>query len=89
MTDYRLRFNTEAECAEVLAAAKISAPNDKYITDVIGPILAEVDEDNVIVVPGDSRWHINLRCLVELTPSQYTELEPFIVTPTNPVRNWA
>ena len=89
MTDYRLRFSTEAECAEVFAAAQISAPNSKYFTDIIGQVLPEMDENGVVTKPGDNRWHVNLRCLVELTASQYTELEPFIVTPTNPVRNWA
>ena len=89
MTDYRLRFNTAEECEGVLTDAGIHAPNKDYLLDVIGPILAEVDDDGIIIVPGDSRWHVNLRCLKELTSAQYSEIEPFIVTPTNPVRNWA
>ena len=89
MTDYRLRFATSQECTDVLADAGISAPNGKYLVDVIGEILAEVDDDGIIIVPGDNRWHVNLRCLVELTADQFAEIEPFIVHPTNPVRNWA
>jgi hypothetical protein len=89
MTDYRLRFNTEIECGTSLSDAGISAPNADYLIDVIGQIFAEVDDDGIIIVPGDNRWHVNLRCLKELTTRQYDEIEPFIVYPTNPVRSWA
>jgi hypothetical protein len=54
--------------------------------DRIGPILAQVDEDGVIVRPGDNRYHANLRATVQLTAAQVAELPVFSPAPTVPYR---
>jgi hypothetical protein len=54
--------------------------------DRIGPIPAQVDEDGVIVRPGDNRYHVNLRATVQLTAAQVAELPVFSPAPTVPYR---
>jgi hypothetical protein len=54
--------------------------------DRIGPIPAQVDEDGVIVRPGDNRYHANLRATVQLTAAQVAELPVFSPAPTVPYR---
>ncbi len=96
--DYLLRSNTESDMDDALIAAGVA----QEITDVdgeitvqpvagitldrIGPILAQVDEDGVIVRPGDNRYHANLRATVQLTAAQVAELPVFSPAPTVPYR---
>ena len=54
--------------------------------DRIGPIPAQVDEDGVIVRPGDNRYHANIRATIELTEAQVEALPTFTPTPGVPYR---
>jgi hypothetical protein len=54
--------------------------------DRIGPIPAQVDEEGVILRPGDNRYHANLRVSFELTKAQEDELPTFTPTPGVPYR---
>jgi hypothetical protein len=98
MTDYLLRSTTESDMDDALIAAGVA----QEVTDVdgevsvvatagitldrIGPIPAQVDEDGVIVRPGDNRYHVNLRATVQLTAAQVAELPVFSPAPTVPYR---
>jgi hypothetical protein len=54
--------------------------------DRIGPIPARVDEENVIITPGDNRYHANLRVSFELTQDQIDALPTFGPAPAIPYR---
>jgi len=54
--------------------------------DRIGPIPAQVDEEGVIVRPGDNRYHANIRATIELTEAQVDALPTFTPTPGVPYR---
>jgi len=54
--------------------------------DRIGPIPAQVDEEGVIVRPGDNRYHANIRATIELTKEQEDLLPTFAPLPGIPYR---
>jgi hypothetical protein len=98
MSDYLLRSNTESDLDDALIAAGVAQevtdedgevlvlPVDGITIDRIGPIPAQVDEENIIVRPGDNRYHANLRATVELTDAQIDLLPTFDPAPTIPYR---
>ena len=101
MTDFMLRTDTEAQMDDALEAAGLLVETDVgggeimlvptagVTLDRIGPIPAQVDEENVILRPGDPRYHANLRMTVELTPAQELLLPTFTPTPGVPYRVFA
>jgi hypothetical protein len=96
--DYLLRSNTESDLDDALIAAGVAQevidedgevtvrPVEGITLDRIGPIPAQVDEENVIIRPGDNRYHANLRATVELTEAQIDLLPTFDPAPTIPYR---
>jgi hypothetical protein len=54
--------------------------------DRIGPIPAQVDEEGIIVRPGDNRYHANIRATIELTEEQVEALPTFTPEPSVPYR---
>jgi hypothetical protein len=57
--------------------------------DHIGAIPPTVNIDGVQTSPGDTRWHTNIRAMIELTPEQVTALPTFTPEPTIPYRVFA
>ena len=57
--------------------------------DHIGAIPPTVDIDGNILSPGDTRWHTNIRAMIELTEEQITALPTFTPEPTIPYRVFA
>jgi hypothetical protein len=98
MTDYLLRADNESDMDDALLAAGVAQEvadlgGELFVVaiegitlDRIGPIPAQVDEDGVIVRPGDNRYHVNLRATVQLTAAQVAELPLFSPAPTVPYR---
>jgi hypothetical protein len=98
MTDYFLRADNESNMDDALLAAGVAqevadldgevfvVATEGITLDRIGPIPAQVDEDGVIVRPGDNRYHVNLRATVQLTAAQVAELPVFTPAPTVPYR---
>jgi len=98
MTDYLLRADNESEMDDALLAAGVAhevadLDGEVFVVatagitlDRIGPIPAQVDEDGVVVRPGDNRYHVNLRATVQLTAAQVAELPVFTPAPTVPYR---
>ena len=98
MSDYLLRSNTESDLDDALIAANVAKevtdddgevlvlPVNGITIDRIGPIPAQVDEENVITRPGDSRFHANLRTVIELTQDQINLLPTFDPVPSIPYR---
>jgi len=98
MTDYLFRADNESDMDDALLAAGVAqevadldgeifvVATEGITLDRIGPIPAQVDEDGVIVRPGDNRYHVNLRATVQLTAAQVAELPVFTPTPTVPYR---
>jgi hypothetical protein len=96
--DYLLRSNTESDLDDALIAAGVAqevTDEDGEVTvqpisgitlDRIGPIPAQVDEENVVIRPGDPRYHANLRSTVELTTEQIEALPTFDPEPSVPYR---
>jgi hypothetical protein len=96
--DYLLRSTTESDLDDALIAAGVAqevTDADGEVTvqpvagitlDRIGPIPAQVDEEGVIVRPGDNRYHANLRVSFELTKAQEDELPTFTPLPGVPYR---
>jgi 6-phosphogluconate dehydrogenase (decarboxylating) len=96
--DYLLRSNTESDLDDALIAAGLAEertdeegevmvlPVTGVTLDRIGPIPARVDEENVIITPGDNRYHANLRVTIELTEAQIDLLPTFDPKPTIPYR---
>jgi hypothetical protein len=64
-------------------------PTEGISIDHIGPIPPTVDIDGNILKPGDTRWHTNIRAMIELTPEQVTALPTFTPEPTIPYRVFA
>jgi hypothetical protein len=96
-----LRTDTEAQMDDALEAAGLLVEVDQgegeialipvpgcYL-DRIGPIPALVDEEGIIVKPGDSRYHANIRVTFELTQEQVAALPTFTPTPGVPYRVFA
>jgi hypothetical protein len=98
MTDYLLRADNESDMDDALLAAGVAqevadldgevfvVATEGITLDRIGPIPAQVDEDGVIVRPGDNRYHVNLRATVQLTATQVAELPTFTPLPGVPYR---
>ena len=96
--DYLLRAATESDMDDALISAGLVReitdedgevfllPTEGVSLDRIGPIPARVDEENVIISPGDNRYHVNLRATVQLTAAQVAELPVFTPAPTVPYR---
>jgi hypothetical protein len=96
--DYLLRSNTESDLDDALIAAGLAEertdedgevmvlPIAGITLDRIGPIPAQVDEEGVIVRPGDNRYHANIRATIELTEAQVEALPTFTPTPGVPYR---
>jgi len=96
--DYLLRSTTESDLDDALIAAGLAEevtdedgevmvlPVTGVTLDRIGPIPAQVDEEGVILRPGDNRYHANLRVSFELTKAQEDELPLVDPLPTVPYR---
>jgi hypothetical protein len=99
--DYMLRTTTESEMEDILIAAGVAQemtdtegevmviPTAGISIDHIGPIPPTVDIDGVQTSPGDTRWHTNIRAMIELTPQQVTALPTFDPLPAIPYRVFA
>ena len=96
--DYLLRSTTESDLDDALIAAGVAqevTDEEGEVTvravegitlDRIGPIPAMVDEEGIIVRPGDPRYHANLRACIELTAAQVAALPTFAPEPSVPYR---
>jgi hypothetical protein len=96
--DYMLRSNTESDLDDALISAGVAQevtdvdgevtvqPVAGITLDRIGPIPAQVDEEGIIVRPGDPRYHANIRATIELTEAQVEALPTFTPTPGVPYR---
>jgi hypothetical protein len=96
--DYLLRSTTESDLDDALITAGVAQevtdvdgevtvqPVTGITLDRIGPIPAQVDEEGVIVRPGDPRFHANLRVTFPLDKAQEDELPTFTPTPGVPYR---
>jgi len=96
--DYLLRSTTESDLDDALIAAGLAEerdigdgeiavlPVEGVTLDRIGPIPAQVDEEGVILRPGDNRYHANIRVSFELTKAQEDELPTFTPLPGVPYR---
>ena len=96
--DYLLRSNTESDLDDALIAVGLAKectdeegevmvlPMSGVTIDRIGPIPAQVDEEGIIVRPGDNRYHANMRVTIELTKEQEDLLPTFTPTPGIPYR---
>jgi len=99
--DYMLRTPTESDMEDALIAAGVAQeatdaegevmviPTAGISIDHIGAIPPTVDIDGNILSPGDTRWHTNIRAIIELTPEQITALPTFTPEPTIPYRVFA
>jgi len=98
MPDFMLRTNTQDQMDDALIAAGLAQevtdtdgevmvlPVSGVTIDHIGPIPARVDEDGVVIKPGDSRWHTNVRVTFELDPAVEAALPTFTPLPGIPYR---
>jgi len=99
--DYLLRTPTESDMDDALIAAGLAqeatdaegevtvVPTAGISIDHIGAIPPTVDLNGNILSPGDTRWHTNIRAMIELTPEQVTALPTFTPEPTIPYRVFA
>jgi hypothetical protein len=67
----------------------IVIPTAGISIDHIGAIPPTVDIDGNILSPGDTRWHTNIRAMIELTEAQVDSLPTFDPLPTIPYRVFA
>lgn len=100
MTDYYLRSTTESDLDDALIAAGLAEERDigegeiavlpvaGVTLDRIGPIPAVVDEEGVILRPGDNRYHANLRVAEPLSAAQLDELPLVDPAPAVPYRKF-
>jgi hypothetical protein len=98
--DYLLRSTTESDLDDALIAAGLAeerADEEGDVTvqpvagvslDRIGAIPAQVDEEGIILRPGDNRYHANLRVSFELDKAQEDELPLVDPLPTVPYRRF-
>lgn len=99
--DYMLRTTTESEMDDHLIAAGVAQeatdhqgevmviPTAGISIDHIGAIPPKTDIDGNILSLGDTRWHTNIRAMIELTEQQITALPTFTPEPTIPYRVFA
>jgi hypothetical protein len=64
-------------------------PTEGISIDHIGAIPPRIDQDGNILSPGDTRWHTNIRAMIELTEAQVDSLPTFDPLPTIPYRVFA
>jgi hypothetical protein len=98
MIDYFLRSLTESDLDDALIAAGVAQecdigggeiavlPVQGVAIDRIGAIPAQVDEEGVILRPGDNRYHANIRVSFTLDKAQEDLLPVFSPLPTVPYR---
>jgi hypothetical protein len=98
--DYLLRSTTESDLDDALIAAGLAEertdedgevmvlPVTGVTLDRIGAIPAQVDEEGVILRPGDNRYHANLRVGEPLPAAQLDELPLVDPLPTVPYRRF-
>jgi len=98
--DYLLRSTTESDLDDALIAAGLAEevtdidgevmvlPVTGVTLDRIGAIPAQVDEEGVILRPGDNRYHANLRVAKPLSQAQLGELPLVDPLPTVPYRRF-
>jgi hypothetical protein len=96
--DYLLRTDNEFDMDDALILAGVAResmdsdgevrvePVEGISLDRIGPIPAQVDEKGIIVRPGDSRYHVNLRATIDIAEAQVDLLPTFDPIPTIPYR---
>lgn len=105
MFDYRLRFDSEEQAKSVLYTKVPIAWGETYrldggalptefmdqpnydCIDIIGAIYkptGETDEKGNPVMADVGGYHCNIR-----TAKESPELDPYVVTPNNPVRIWS
>jgi hypothetical protein len=96
--DYLLRSTTESDLDDALIAAGLAEertdedgevmvlPVTGVTLDRIGAIPPVIDEENVVIRPGDPRFHANIRVTFELTKAQEDELPTFTPLPGVPYR---
>ncbi len=99
--DYMLRTPTESAMEDILIAAGLAqettdhegevrvVPTEGISIDHIGPIPPTEDRDGVQTSPGDTRWHTNIRAMIELTPEVIEGLPTFAPEPSIPYRVFA
>ena len=99
--DYMLRTPTESDMEDALIAAGVAqeatdaegevmvVPTAGISIDHIGAIPPTVDIDGNILKPGDTRWHTNIRAMIELTPEVIEGLPTFEPEPSIPYRVFA
>jgi hypothetical protein len=98
MSDYLLRAENKSDMDDALLAAGVAQEvanldGEVFVVaiegitlDRIGPIPAQVDEEGIIVRPGDPRYHANIRVTFPLDKAQEDELPTFTPTPGVPYR---
>ena len=96
-----LRTPTESAMEDILIAAGLAqeatdhegevmvVPTEGISIDHIGAIPPRIDQDGNILSPGDTRWHTNIRAMIELTEAQVDSLPTFDPLPTIPYRVFA
>ena len=96
--DYLLRSTTESDLDDALIAAGLAEevtdedgevmvlPVAGVTLDRIGPIPPVIDEENVVIRPGDPRFHANLRVSFALDKAQEDELPLVDPPPSIPYR---
>lgn len=89
MTDYYLKFQSEEQAKAVLYDVKTKAPNYANIDTIgiiykpTGKMLQGEDGTYPAMAPLEG-WHVNVRLVGE----DAIALEPYMVTPTAPIRIW-
>jgi hypothetical protein len=98
MTDYLLRADNESDMDDALLAAGVAqevadldgevfvVATEGITLDRIGAIPPVIDEENLVIRPGDPRYHANIRATIELTEAQVEALPTFTPTPGVPYR---
>jgi len=98
--DYLLRSSTESDLDDALIAAGLAEeradedgevmvlPVTGVTLDRISAIPPVIDEENVVIRPGDNRYHANLRVAEPLSQAQLAELPLVDPLPTVPYRRF-
>jgi hypothetical protein len=89
MTDFMLRTDTEAQMDDALEAAGLLVEQDLGEGEIALMPVPGCYLDRIGPMPGDSRYHANLRVAFEMTEEQIAALPTFTPTPVIPYRVWA
>ena len=100
MIDIYLRFDTEADAIEALPeyydheAGEWRDGDHRYALCVIGSIEktpAVLDEDGEVITPAviDTRWHANVRAMIDIPPELLARIESYFPNPENPRVRWS